>query len=79
MLGSILFTLYMLLLGNIIDRHGINFYCYSNDSQLYLPLKPENMELSARLQACLKHIEEWMTSNIVLLNLDKTEVIVCGT
>ena len=33
-------------------------------------------QVKRRLQACLKDIETWMTQNCLLLNSDKTEVVI---
>ena len=76
-LGPILFTLYTLPLENIIQRYGISFHCYTDDTHLYLSIKPASHPL-ARLEACLKVVKDWMTSHFLLLNADKTEVIVLG-
>ena len=77
-LGPILFTLYMLPLGKIIRKHSIHFHCYADDTQLYLSMKPDELDQLAKFQACLKDIKSWMTSNYLLLNSDKTELIVLG-
>ncbi|KAI3360336.1 hypothetical protein L3Q82_014651 [Scortum barcoo] len=43
-----------------------------------LPLEPDKTDQLLKLQACLKDIKAWMTRNFLLLNSDKTEVILLG-
>jgi len=56
-LGPILFTVYMLPLGNIIRKHSINFHCYADDTQQNLSIKPEESNQLGKIQACLKDIK----------------------
>ncbi len=77
-LGPILFILYLLPLGSVIKKHVINFHCYADDVQLYLSFKPDETNKMSKFQACLQDIKIWMTRNFLLLNSDKTEVIVLG-
>uniref|UniRef100_A0A8C4DRA9 Reverse transcriptase domain-containing protein n=1 Tax=Dicentrarchus labrax TaxID=13489 RepID=A0A8C4DRA9_DICLA len=77
-LGPILFTLYMLPLGNIIRNHSINFHCYADDTQLYLSIKPNEINQLSKLQTCLTDIKSWMTCNFLMLNSEKNEILVLG-
>ena len=75
-LEPILFTLYMLPLGNIIRNHFINFHCYADDTQLDLSIKPDEINQLSKLQTCLKDIKSWMCCNFLMLNSEKTEILV---
>ncbi len=72
-LGSLLFTLYMLPLGNIIRDHGVSFY--ADDTQLYISLRPGETHQIEKLMECIIDIKNWMTSNFLLLNSDKNRGI----
>uniref|UniRef100_A0A8C6LN66 Reverse transcriptase domain-containing protein n=1 Tax=Nothobranchius furzeri TaxID=105023 RepID=A0A8C6LN66_NOTFU len=78
-LGTIVFTIYMLPIGKIIRQHGINSHCYADDTQLCLSINPDQSNRLGRLQAYLEDIKNWMTQNCLLLNQDKTEVLIFGT
>ncbi|XP_047668210.1 uncharacterized protein LOC125141028, partial [Tachysurus fulvidraco] len=69
---------YMLLLGNIIRRHGISFHCYADDTQLYISSKPDEIATVSKLTQCLREIKDWMSCNFLLLNSDKTEILLIG-
>ncbi len=70
-LGPLLFTLYMLPLGNIIRKHGVSFHCNADDTQLYISSRPSETHQIEKLMECIVDIKNWMTNNFLLLNSEK--------
>ena len=42
-LGPVLFTIYTTPLGKIIQRHGLTYHLYADDTQLYIAFKPSDV------------------------------------
>ncbi len=77
-LAPVLFSLYMLPLGQILSKYGVSFHCYADDTQLYLPLKPTASIAVERLVECFGEIKVWMSANLLCLNESKTKLILFG-
>lgn len=77
-LGPMLFSLYMLPLGNIIREHYISFHSYADDTQLYISTEPNDTTAIKSITNCLLAINKWMNNNFLKLNEDKTEILIIG-
>ena len=82
-LGPLLFILYTSKLFKIIESHLPNAHCFADDTQLYLSFKPGTMLDEANavraMEACIAEVHQWMLSQKLKLNPEKTEFMVIGT
>ena len=80
-LGPILFSLYTNPISSIIHSHSsINYHFYADDTQLYITLSLANFSHSMqKLKNYLNDIQNFMFTNKLKLNPDKTEFILIGS
>ncbi|XP_055492976.1 uncharacterized protein LOC129698113 [Leucoraja erinacea] len=69
--------MYMLPLGQVIQRHGISFHCYADNTQLS-PLKHKKRSNLLNHIRCLEDIKCWMAQNFLQINKSKSKVILLG-
>ncbi|GFR91355.1 reverse transcriptase [Elysia marginata] len=79
-LGPILFTLYTSPLSSIIKLHGMSHHLYADDTQMYCTDTINNLPLLlSKTSICIESVlKEWMMTNKLNLNDDKTEIIILG-
>ena len=73
-LGPVLFTLYTSPLEDIIVDHGFDCMIYADDTQIYVICNKPN-DIQASVEVCVDDVRNWMRSNMLVLNDDKTEVV----
>ena len=79
-LGTLLFSLYISPIGQIVSDSGISRQQYADDAQMYIGLTTTNLTVNIdRLQARLSALRSWLCFNGLCLNLDKSESILFGT
>ncbi|XP_072039433.1 uncharacterized protein [Amphiura filiformis] len=82
-MGPLQFTVYIYPIGSIIRNHSLMYHIYADDTQVYTsfnPKIPSHSQLAVdRLQNCILELSNWMKSNNLKLNMDKTEFIIFGS
>ena len=79
-LRPIMFLLYTADITSIAQRHSLGVHSYADNAQLYCHSKAVSCQaLIAQVALCIGEINEWMTSNRLKLDTDKTQFIWLGT
>ena len=79
-IGPFGFPTYQTPLGRIFREHRINYHLYADDTQVYIEFDPpEGTDAVNRLERCISDVSEWMHTNFLKLNHDKTEYIVISS
>ena len=80
--GPTLFSIYLLGLRPILQRHSVNYHIYADDIQLYVSFRPlqsaadESLKI---LESCINDINSWMHSHSLQLNQSKCEFLLFGS
>ena len=69
-------------LGGIVQKQfRMMFHFFADDSQIYFSFDSNSSELVtvSRLEACVKDVRDWMSSSKLMLNSDKTELLLIAS
>ena len=79
-LGPVLYVLYTADVARIVESFGLQVHLYADDTQIYGSSSVSgSVELAELLLLVIDRVNEWMSSNRLRLNPDKTEFIWFGT
>ena len=79
-IGPILFVLYTADLIALIMSLGLSPHLYADDTQIYGSCSPSHVDVFlTTVTGCVNAVADWMLSNRLQLNNDKTEFMWCAT
>ena len=71
--------MYLVPLGDIARSHGVTFHAYADDYQIYIAFSRENFSMTKyKMETLLSEIKQWMSTNMLKLNNNKTEIMAVG-
>ena len=74
-LGPLLFVLYTADIPNF-KSFDLSSHVYADDTQIYFYSTPDRaLEIASKVGVCFTAVKDWMSSNRLRLNPDKTELI----
>ena len=80
--GPTLFSIYLIGLRKIFQRHSVRYHLYADDIQVFVSFPPHQIQASHALRClenCIIDIDAWMRSNSLFLNHSKCEFILFGS
>ena len=77
-LGPLLYCVYTRPIGDIVTRHGLQYHCYADDTQIYVTVEKDvSIESAlARIETCIIEVAAWMAKNDLNLNAKKSQAII---
>ncbi len=80
MLGPFLFSIYLLPLREILEKHGIAYELYADDNQIYIVYKRQDaIAANIALTAAINDARHWLTRNFQKVNDSKTELLLISS
>ena len=76
-MGPLIFMLYTGPLAGIIEKHGLHYAIYADDTQLYVIFKSSmrKPQVLDNIKLCIHEIKSWSCKNSLQLNELKTELL----
>ena len=80
-LGPVLYCMYTRPVCDIVARHGMQYHCYADDTQIYATVGRDQCIAAAllKIEACVVEVADWMVRSQLKLNKDKSQAIIFHT